>query len=171
MAETYSQLISTQDSCKYIYFNNWLQNVPTDYRLNSLVQLLQQLVTVHRPTTQPYTVALTTGYSVPAGTGYTALYTCFSYWLQSVPAGTCYTALYTCFNNWLQSVPAGAGYTALYTCFNLPVTSLQTGCWLHSPYCTGLHPNWLHNKKKKKKNLQVMETWYRAELPKVNLVT
>ena len=67
MAETYSQLISTQDSCKYIYFNNWLQNVPTDYRLNSLVQLLQQLVTVHRPTTQPYTVALTTGYSVPAG--------------------------------------------------------------------------------------------------------
>ena len=88
--------------------------------------------------------------SVPAGTGYTALYTCFSYWLQSVPAGTCYTALYTCFNNWLQSVPAGAGYTALYTCFNLPVTSLQTGCWLHSPYCTGLHPNWLHKKKKKK---------------------
>ena len=66
MVETYSQLISTQDSCKYIYFNNWLQNVPTDYRLNSLVQLLQQLVTVHRPTTQPYTVALTTGYSVPA---------------------------------------------------------------------------------------------------------
>ena len=52
MAETYSQLISTQDSCKYS---------------NSLVQLLQQLVTVHRPATQPYTVALTTGYSVPAG--------------------------------------------------------------------------------------------------------
>ena len=67
MAETYSQLISTQDSCKYIYFNNWLQNVPAHYRLNSLVQLLQQLVTVHRRTTQPYTVALTTGYSVPAG--------------------------------------------------------------------------------------------------------
>ena len=63
MVETYSQLISTQDSCKYIYFK---QNVPTDYWLNSLVQLLQQLVTVHRPTTQPYTVALTTGYSVPA---------------------------------------------------------------------------------------------------------
>ena len=66
MAETYSQLISTQDNCKYIYFNNWLQNVPTHYRLNSLVQLLQQLVTVHQPTTQLYTVALTTGYSVPA---------------------------------------------------------------------------------------------------------
>ena len=164
MAETYSQLISTQDSCKYIYFN-WLQHVPTDYWLNSLVQLLQQLVTVHRPATQPYTIALTTGYSVPAtqpctlasnnwlqsvpaGTGYTALYTCFNYWLQSVPAGTCDTALYTCFNNWLQSVPAGTGYTALYTCFNLRVTSLLTGYWLHSPYCTVLQPNWLHIKKK-----------------------
>ena len=43
-------------------------------------------------------------------------------WLQSVPAGTGYRALYTCFNNWLQSVPAGTGYTALYTCFNLRVT-------------------------------------------------
>ena len=72
MAETYSQLISTQDSFKYIYFNNWLQNVPTDYWLNSLVQLLQQLVTVHRLATQPYTIALTTGCSVPAG-----------YWLHS----------------------------------------------------------------------------------------
>ena len=108
---------------------HWLQNVPTDYRLNSLVQLLQQLVQVYRQ-----------------GTGYTALYTCFNNWFQSVLTGTDYTALYTCFNNWLQSVPAGTGYTALYTCFNLPVTSLQTGCWLHSPYCTGLHPNWLHRK-------------------------
>ena len=62
--------------------------------------------------------------SVPVGTGYTALYTCFNNWLQSVPAGTGYTALYTCFYNWLQSVPAGTGYTALYTCFNLPSTYL-----------------------------------------------
>ena len=29
--------------------------------------------------------------------------------------------------------------------------SLLTGCWLHSPYCTVLHPNWLQKKKKKKK--------------------
>ena len=28
--------------------------------------------------------------------------------------------------------------------------SLLTGCWLHSPYCTVLQPNWLHKKKKKK---------------------
>ena len=28
--------------------------------------------------------------------------------------------------------------------------SILTGCWLHSPYCTVLHPNWLHKKKKKK---------------------
>ena len=41
----------------YTYFNNWLQSVPTDYWLNSLV-----LVTV---CSQPYTVA-STGYSVPA---------------------------------------------------------------------------------------------------------
>ena len=68
--------------------------------------------------TQPCILASTTGYSVPAGTCYTALYTCFNNWLQSVPAGTGYTALYTYFNNWLQSVPAGTGYTALYTCFN-----------------------------------------------------
>ena len=27
--------------------------------------------------------------------------------------------------------------------------SILTGCWLHSPYCTVLHPNWLHKKKKK----------------------
>ena len=164
-----NKLISTQDSCKYIYFNNWLQNVPTHYRLNSLVQLLQQLVTVYRQGTgytALYTCFQNWCQSVLTGTDYTALYTCLNNWLQSVPAGTCYTALYTCFNNCLQSVPAGtcytalytcfnnwlqSGYTALYTCFNLPVTSLQTGCWLHSPYCTGLHPNWLQKKKKKKK--------------------
>ena len=59
----------------YTCFNNWLQSVPTDYRLNSLVQLhclvhlLQQLVTVctdRLPASQPYTIA-STGYSVPAG--------------------------------------------------------------------------------------------------------
>ena len=76
-------------------------------------------------------------------TGFTALYSSLN-WLQC----TGYTALYTGFNNWLQSVPAGTGYTALYTCFNLPVTSLLVA-WLHSPYCTGLHPNWLLIKKKK----------------------
>ena len=105
-----NKLISTQDSCKYIYFNNWLQNVPTHYRLNSLVQLLQQLVTVYRQ-----------------GTGYTALYTCFHNWCQSVLTGTDYTALYTCLNNWLQSVPAGTGYTALYTCFNYWLQSVPAG--------------------------------------------
>ena len=34
---------------------------------HKIVHLLQQLVTVYRPATQPYTVALTTGYSIPAG--------------------------------------------------------------------------------------------------------
>ena len=78
--------------------------------------------------------------------------------------------------------------------------SLLTGCWLHSPYCTVLHPNWLHNKKKSWLNvaqepskfigdpslpvflcrlqrftvyskLPVMESWYWTELPQCNLVT
>ena len=53
--------VPTGYTALYTSFNNWLQNVPTDYRLDSLVQLPQQLVTVHRPATQPYTVAFTTG--------------------------------------------------------------------------------------------------------------
>ena len=138
------ELNSTQDSCEL--------HSATGYR-------------VYLPATQPCTITSTTGYRVPAGTGYTActltsttgysvyrpatdftaLYSSLN-WLQC----TGYTALYTGFNNWLQSVPAGTGYTALYTCFNLPVTSLLTGCWLHSPYCTGLHPNWLPKKNKNK---------------------
>ena len=125
--------------------------VPTGYWLHSLVHLLQQLVTEctdRLPAKQPCTVTSVTGYSMyrPA-TGFTALYSSLN-WLQC----TGYTALYTGFNNWLQSVPAGTGYTALYTCFILWVTSLLIGCWLHSPYCTVLQPNWLHKKKKKKKS-------------------
>ena len=124
--------------------------VPTGYWVHSLVHLPQQLVTEctdRLPAKQPCTVTSITGYSMyrPA-TGFTALYSSLN-WLQC----TGYTALYTGFNNWLQSVPAGTGYTALYTCFNLPVTSLLTGCCLHSPYCTVPQPNWLHKKKKKKK--------------------
>ena len=118
----------------YTGFNNWLQSVPdgTGYTACTLTS--------------------TTGYSMyRLATGFTALYSSLN-WLQC----SGYTALYTGFNNWLQSVPAGTGYTALYTCFNLPVTSLLTGCWLHSPYCTVPQPNWLHKKKKtKKKNIYI----------------
>ena len=147
MAETYSQLISTQDSCKYIYFKNWLQNVPTHYRLNSLVTVTSTTgysaptdytalyssfnnwlqCTGRVPATQPCTLASTTGFSVLTGTDYTALNICLNDWLQSVPAGTGYTALYTCFNYWLQSVPAGTCYTALYTCFNNWLQSVPAG--------------------------------------------
>ena len=143
MAETYSQLISTQDSCKYIYFNNWLQNVPTDYRLNSLVQLLQQLVTVHRPTTQPYTVALTTGYSVPATQPCTlASTTGFRVYWQVPTSQSCTLASITGYRVYrlvlatqpctlastyrLQVYKQGAGYTVL---------NVQ-----------GFTPNWLHRK-------------------------
>ena len=112
----------------YTGFNNWLQSVPAGTGYTAC------------------TLTSTTGYSMyRLATGFTALYSSLN-WLQC----TGYTALYTGFNNWLQSVPACTGYTALYTCFNLPVTSLLTGCWLHSPYCTGLHSNWLPKKKKKK---------------------
>ena len=81
------------------------------YRLYSLVHLLQQLVTERTdwlPAKQPCTVTSITGYCMywPA-TGFTALYSSLN-WLQC----TGYTALYTGFNNWLQSVPAGTGYTA-----------------------------------------------------------
>ena len=67
-------------------FTCWLQNVQTDLRLNSLLQLLQQLVTVYRLATQSYTVASTAGYSVPAGYRLHSL-VLFVSWLQSVPTG------------------------------------------------------------------------------------
>ena len=76
----------------YTCLNNWLQVTECTgwYWLHSLVHLPQQLVTGYRVyrlvlATQPCALASTTGYR-----------------LQSVPAGTGYTALYTCFNNWLQ---------------------------------------------------------------------
>ena len=143
------------------------------YRLHSLVHLLQPTgYRVYRLVlaTQPCTLASTYWLqSVPTGTGYTALYTCFNNCLQSVPTGTGYTALYTCFNSWLRvyrpvlaTQPSTLASTAGYRVYRLvlatqPCTlastywlqNLLTGCWLHSPYCTVLHPNWLHKKKKK----------------------
>ena len=132
MEETYIKLNSTQKIVFKNCFHNWLQSVPTGTGYIAL-----------------YTCFNNWFQSVPTDTGYTALYTCFNNWLQSVPTGTGFTALYTCFNNWFQSVPTGTSYTALYTCFSnwLHMTStyrlqsLLTGYWLHSPYCTVLHPN------------------------------
>ena len=85
----------------------------------------------------------TTGYSVPAGSGYTALYTCFNNWLQSVPAGTGYTALYTCFNNWLQSVPTSTCYTVLYSCFNNWLQSVPADTGYTAWYTLAIGYIWL----------------------------
>ena len=87
------------------------------FLLHSLVHLLQQAEFNTQDSCKiDLATVFITGYkwlqSVPAGTGYTALYTCLNKWLQNVLAGTGYTALYTCFNNWLQCIPAGTGYKA-----------------------------------------------------------
>ena len=119
----------------YTTFNNWLQSVPTDYRLDSLIQLPQQLVTVHRPATQPFT----TGQGVPATQPFTTG--------QGVPATQpCTLASTTGFRVYLQVLTTQP--CTLVSTYRLQ--SLLTGCWLHSPYCTVLHPNWLHIYKKKK---------------------
>ena len=132
--------------------------------------------------------------SVSAGTGYTAF---FNNCLQSVPTGIGYTALYTCFNNWLQSVPAGTGYTALCTCFNLPVTKYTNRVLATQSLLYSASPQLVKKKKLAKyrpvdvkcigdpslpvfcrlqritgySKVPGMESWYRTELPKVNLVT
>ena len=81
-------------------------------------------------------------------------------WLQSVPAGTGYTAVYTCLNNWLQ-VTECTGWYWLHSLVHL-LQQLITRCtgwdWLHSlvhllqqlvTECTDWY--WLQKKKKKKK--------------------
>ena len=128
----------------YSCFNN--------YRLHSLVQLLQQLViecTDQVPATQPCIVVSTT-------TAYTALYSCFNNWLQSVPTGY---RLHSNVNltrpNRLQSHPtqsiqlcvdSGAGRQLVSTRygFNRPVTGpswlLPTSTKNHQP--TDLSISW-----------------------------
>ena len=146
MEETYSKLNSTH---KIVV--TMLQQLVTEYAGLVLATQPCTLASITRYrvyplvlATQPCTLASTTRYrvyplvlarqpssttgyrlqSVPTGTGYTALYTCFNNWLQNVPAGTGYTAF---FNNCLQSVPTGTGYTALYTCFNQWLQSVPAG--------------------------------------------
>ena len=132
------------------------------------MHLLQQLVT-----------------ECTAGTDYTASYTCFNNWLQSVPAGTGYTALYTCFNlpvtkstnrvlatqSLLYQCFTPTGYIKkkkkkIYMCIYIyrPVAvkfigdpSLPVFCRLQRITAYSKIPG--------------MESWYRTELPKVNLVT
>ena len=133
------------------------------------------------PATQPCTLASTTGFrvyqQVPAIQPCTLALATGYMWLQRTGykvylLGTDYTALYTCFNNWFQSVPTGTSYTALYTCFSnwlhvalmYRLQSLPTGYWLHSPYCTVLHPNSFFAPNSLQRitvysKLPVMDTW------------
>ena len=77
------------------------------------------------PATQPYTLASTTGYRVYRPVPATQPCTLTSTTGYSVPAGTGYTALYTCFINWLhmastyrlQVYRQGTGYTVLTVLF------------------------------------------------------
>ena len=132
--------------------------------LHSLVLLLQQLVT---ECTDQYLLH--------------SLVLLLQHWLQSVPAGTGYTALYTLAIGYIWLQPTGYKSTDRV----LPTQSLLYSAspnWLHKllnidqwlckfvgdpslPVFCQLQRITVYSK------LQVMETWYRAELPKVNLVT
>ena len=138
--------------------------------------------------TQPCTLASTTGYRV------------YRLVLATQPSSTTTYRVYRLvLATQLCTLASTTGYRvcrlvlatqpcALASTYRLQ--SILTGCWLHSPYCTVLHPNWLHTKKMSKfigdPSLPVfcrlqritgyskvldMESWYRTELPKVNLVT
>ena len=103
------------------------------YRLHSLVHLLQQLVTVYRPllATLPCTLASTTGCRVYRPVPATQPCTLASRnWLQSVPAGTGYTALYTLAIGYIWIQPTGYKSTDRV----LPTQSLLYSAspnWLH----------------------------------------
>ena len=96
------------------------------YWLHSLLHLLQQLVTVYRLVlaTQPCTLASTAGYRM------------YRLVLATQPCTLASTTGYRVYRLVLatQSCKIASTYR---------LQSLLTGCWLHSPYCTVLHPNWL----------------------------
>ena len=82
--------------------------------------------------TQPCTLAPTTGYRV------------YRLVLVTQPCTLALTTGYRVY----QLVLATQSCTLASTYW---LQSLLTGCWLHSPYCTVLQPNWLHKQKKKQK--------------------
>ena len=124
--------------------------------------------------TQPCTLASTTGYRV------------YRLVLVTQPCTLALTTGYRVY----RLVLATQSCTIVWTYW---LQSLLTGCWLHSPYCTVLQPNWLHTQKKKKKAVKIhgwpqsasfllqritsyskvpsMEPGYRRELPPAYLVT
>ena len=127
-------------------------------KLNSthkiVVTMLQQLVTECAGlvlATQPCTLASTTGYRV------------YQLVLTAQPSTLALTTGYRVYRLVLTAQPCTLALTTGYRVYRLVLAtqscrlastywlqSLLTGCWLHSPYCTVLQPNWLHTKKKKK---------------------
>ena len=139
------------------------------YWLHSLVHLLQQLVTectnryrLHSPVhlLQQLVAECT------AGTGYTTSYTCFNNWLQSVPAGTnrvlaTQSLLYSASPQLVTSIKKKKKknvyvYRPVAVKF-IGDLSLPVFCQLQR--ITGYS------------TIPGMESWYRTQLPKVNLVT
>ena len=130
MEETYSKLNSTHKIVVKLFCSNCLVLATTGYRVCRLVQA-----------TQPCTLASTTGYRVYRLVLATQPCTLASTTEYSVLAGSGYTALYTGFNNWLHSVRLVLATQPCTLASTYRLQSLLTGCWLHSPYCTVLHPN------------------------------
>ena len=128
-------------------------------KLNSthkiVVTMLQQLVTECAGlvlATQPCTLASTTGYRV------------YRLVLVTQPGTLASTTGYRVYRLVLATQPCILASTTGYRVYRLVLAtqsctlastyrlqSLLTGCWLHSPYCTVLHPNTKKKKKKKKK--------------------
>ena len=136
-------------------------------KLNSthkiVVTMLQQLVTECAGlvlATQPCTLASTQPCTLDSTTGYRV----YRLVLATQPCTLASTTGYRVYRLVLATQPCTLASTTGYRVYR-PVLatqsctlastyrlqSLLTGCWLHSPYCTVLHPNWLQKKKKKKK--------------------
>ena len=111
----------------YTTFNNWLHNVPTDYRLDSLVQLPQQLVKVYRLHSPVHLLQQLVSECT------------YRYRLHS-PVHLLQQLVTECM--------AGTGYTALHTCFNLLVTKSTNRVLATQSLLYSSSP-WLHIKKKK----------------------
>ena len=133
---------------------NRLQTGQEFYLQSALVQaslpLKQQPTGQHKerdrlPASQPYTVA-STGYSVPATQPCTLAsttgYRVYRLVLATQPCTLASATGYRVYRLVLATQPC-----TLASFYG--ITSLLTGCWLHSPYCTVLQPNWFIKKKKK----------------------
>ena len=176
-----SVLTGTDYTALYACLNDWLQSVPVgtcytamytcfNYWLQSVrLVLATQSGTLASTTgyrvyrlvlaTQPCTLASTTEYSVPAGSGYTALYTGFN-----LPVTKSTNRVLATQSLLYSASPQLVTYKNIYIYIYRPVAvkfigdpSLPVFCRLRR--ITGYS------------KMPGMESWYRTELPKVNLAT